>query len=95
VAALLCRNLLEDIVLESTTGSSSMVVHRMALALCSTSFDTTYLVIYTRCVSCWAPLKVQRGVCSIDRFLVVVGFLWRCASDGGVTRRVHCSMAPI
>jgi hypothetical protein len=63
-------------------------VWRMALALCFAIFGTTYMVIYTLGVSCWAPLEVRRGVRSAGRFLVVLGFWWRCAFDGGVTRRV-------
>jgi hypothetical protein len=72
-----------------------MVVWRMALALCSSSFGTACLVVYTPGVSCLAPLEVQWGVRIVGRFLGVVGFWRRCAFDSGVTRWVQCSMAPL
>jgi hypothetical protein len=74
VAALLCRYLLEDIVLKSMAGSSLMVVWRMSLALRSASFGRAYLLIYSPGVSCWDSLEVQWGLRLVGRFLVVVGF---------------------
>jgi hypothetical protein len=95
VAALLCRDLLEDIFLESMVGISSMVVWQMSLAPRLASFGRAYLLIYSPGVSCWDSLVVQWGVRLVSRFLVVVGFWWRCAFGGGVPRRVWCLMASL
>jgi hypothetical protein len=72
VAALMCHALLEDTILESTAGSSPMVVWQncgaLTLALHAASLGEACLVFCTLDVSCWASPELQEIVSSVGRW---------------------------